>query len=319
VPVGSRLPIPPAGIRTGAAGMKPAPFVYHAPRSLADALATLAGVADDGGRVLAGGQSLVPAMALRLARPAHLVDINGVAGLDRLAVEAGTLVIGACVRHAAFERPAAPGALGAVLARIARHIAHYPIRTRGTFCGSLAHADPASEWCLAAVTLDATLVASSVRGTRAIAADDFFQGTMTTALASDEVLVEVRLPLPDGDTHYGFCEFSRRAGDFAAAMALVALNVVDGRIAAARIGAGAVEDRPCRIAEAEACLVGRAPDEAAAMEAADAAARAVHPQDDERASAGYRRDLVRTMVLRALREADAGSDRDRRTEPRSAP
>ena len=115
----------------------------------------LAEVAPDDGRVLAGGQSLVPIMAFRLARPAHLVDINGVAALDRLAGQGGKLAIGACVRHAAFHKPVVEGPLGRLLATVVRHIAHHPIRTRGTFCGSLAHADPASEWCLVAATLDA--------------------------------------------------------------------------------------------------------------------------------------------------------------------
>ena len=118
------------------------------------------------GRVLAGGQSLVPIMAFRLAKPAHLVDINGVAGLDKIASDGKMLSIGACVRHAAFHKPVTGNPLGQLLTLVARHIAHYPIRVRGTFCGSLAHADPSSEWCLVAATLDATLIARSVRGNR---------------------------------------------------------------------------------------------------------------------------------------------------------
>ena len=121
--------------------MKPAPFRHHAPKTIEEAVQTLAEVAGEDGRVLAGGQSLVPIMAFRLARPAHLVDINGVAELQRLAVDGDRLVIGACVRHAAFHRPVVAGPLGLLLSRVVRHIAHYPIRTRGTFCGSLAHAD----------------------------------------------------------------------------------------------------------------------------------------------------------------------------------
>ena len=135
--------------------MKPAPFRYHAPTTLDEAVAMLAAVAPDDGRVLAGGQSLVPIMAFRLARPTHLVDINGVAELRRMAIVEDKLTIGACVRHAAFYRQACEGPLGRLLASVVRHIGHHPIRTRGTFCGSLAHADPASEWCLVAATLDA--------------------------------------------------------------------------------------------------------------------------------------------------------------------
>ena len=168
--------------------MKPAPFVHHVPKTLDEALQTLAEVAPKDGRVLAGGQSLVPIMAFRLAKPAHLVDINGVAGLDKLACDEKTLSIGACVRHAAFHKAVVANPLGQLLTVVARHIAHYPIRTRGTFCGSLAHADPSSEWCLVAATLDATLVARSVRGARTIAAGDFFAGIMSTTLADDELL-----------------------------------------------------------------------------------------------------------------------------------
>ena len=211
--------------------MKPAPFRYHAPKTIDEAVETLAEVAPDDGRVLAGGQSLVPIMAFRLARPSHLVDINGVEALKRLAVDGDKLSIGACVRHAAFHRPVADGPLGLLLAKVVRHIAHHPIRTRGTFCGSVAHADPASEWCLVAVTLDAEMVAKSVRGERMIPARDYFEGIMTTALAEDELLTEVRLPILPADTRFGFYEFNRRAGDYAIAMALVTYRVVNGVMA----------------------------------------------------------------------------------------
>src|SRR5262249_35325643 len=202
--------------------MKPAPFRYHAPRTVEEAVALLAEVAPQDGRVLAGGQSLVPIMAFRLSKPAHLVDINGVDALRRLAGGGGRLCLGACVRHAAFHRPVVEGPLGKLLAAVVRHIAHYPIRTRGTFCGSVAHADPASEWCAVAAALDAEMVARSTRGIRVVPAREFFKGIMTTALAEDELLTEVRLPLLPPDTRFGFCEFNRRAGDFALAMPLSA-------------------------------------------------------------------------------------------------
>jgi carbon-monoxide dehydrogenase medium subunit len=285
--------------------MKPAPFTYHAPKTVEAAVAVLAEVAPREGRVLAGGQSLVPAMALRLALPAHLVDINGVKGLDRLAVEAGELAIGACVRHAAFHRPAAEGPLGALLAHVVRHIAHYPIRTRGTFCGSLAHADPASEWCLVAVTLDAKMMARSVRGTRAIAAADYFQGPMTTALAPDELLAEVRLPLLPADTRFSFCEFSRRAGDFAIAMALATFRIRHGVLTGARIGVGGVEGSPRRIGAVESMLEGQWPSGEVFRAAADRVAGSVEPLDDSRYASGYRRDLARVLTRRALERAAA--------------
>ncbi len=285
--------------------MKPAPFVYHAPKTVEEAVATLAEVAPQDGRVLAGGQSLVPAMAFRLALPAHLVDINGVKGLDRLAVDAGELAIGACVRHAAFHRPVTDGPLGALLSHVARHIAHYPIRTRGTFCGSLANADPASEWCLVAATLDAKMVARSVRGIRVITATDYFRGAMTTALDADELLAEVRLPLLPPDTRFGFCEFSRRAGDFAIAMTLATYRLQDGVMIQPRIGVGGVEGTPRRIAQAEAALEGKRPGADAFRAAADAVAQSVEPVNDIRYPARYRRDVARAMTRRALESAAA--------------
>ena len=283
--------------------MKPASFRYHAPSTVDEAVALLAEVAPQDGRVLAGGQSLVPAMAFRLARPAHLVDINGVGELGRLAVEGRELCIGACVRHEAFHRPVVPGPLGQLLSQVVRHIAHYPIRTRGTFCGSLAHADPASEWCAVAVALDATMVARSVRGTRSIPAREFFAGIMTTTLAEDELLTEVRLPLLPDAARCGFYEFSRRAGDFAIAMAVTIHRVVDGRIADARIAVGGAEPSARRIAAAEQALDGRPPEPAVFAAAADAAAHDVDPMEDILTSARYRRDLVRTVTRRALEQS----------------
>src|SRR5437899_6161269 len=162
---------PQATLRRGEGSkLKPAPFAYHRPASLPEAVGLLAELAPEDGRILAGGQSLVPVMAFRLARPAHLIDINRVAGLDRLVAEGGVLRIGARVRHAAFHHPLVKGTLGKLLATMVGHIAHYPIRLRGTFCGSLAHADPAAEWSLVAATLDAELVAVNTSGERAIPA-----------------------------------------------------------------------------------------------------------------------------------------------------
>jgi carbon-monoxide dehydrogenase medium subunit len=285
--------------------MKPAPFQYHAPTTIDEAVRTLAEVVGEDGRVLAGGQSLVPIMAFRLARPGHLVDINGVATLRRLAVDGDQLSIGACVRHAAFHKPVVEGPLGRLLATVVRHIAHYPIRTRGTFCGSIAHADPASEWCVVAAALDADMIARRAGGTRTIPAQDFFRGIMTTALDEDEILVEVRLPILPADTRFGFYEFNRRAGDFALAMALVTYRVEDGMISAARVAVGGVESQPRRIAQAEQALAGRPPDRAAFEAAAAAVAAAVDPLDDATTSASYRRDLAQTVTRRALEQAAA--------------
>jgi carbon-monoxide dehydrogenase medium subunit len=280
--------------------MKPAVFRYYAPKTTQEAVTLLAELAPDDGRVIAGGQSLVPTMAFRMARPAHLVDINGVAELAQLLVEGDRLVIGACVRHAAFHRPAVAGPLGQLMSFVVHHIAHYPIRTRGTFCGSLANADPASEWCLTARTLGAEMIAQSIRGLRAIGSDDFFAGIMTTALTEDELLAQVRLPLLAPDTRFGFYEFSRRAGDYAIAMALVTYRLEAGVIVEPRVGVGGAEPEPRRITHAEQVLAGKAPGADTFRAAADAAAAAVDPMADNQASAEFRRDLVRTVTRRAL-------------------
>ena len=283
--------------------MKPAPFVRHVPKTLDEALKILAEVAPQDGRVLAGGQSLVPIMAFRLAKPAHLVDINEVAGLDEVTSNGKTLTIGARVRHSAFHKSVVDNPLGRLLSVVVRHIAHYPIRMRGTFCGSLAHADPASEWCLVTATLDASLVAKSTRGERAIAAKDFFAGIMSTALAEDELLAEARLPLLPKDTKFGFNEFNRRAGDFAMAASLVSYRLHGGTIAESRVGVGGAEPCPRRIVEAEAALNGKVPGDAPFRTAAEAAAQAIDPLEDHQTNADYRRDLVRAVVRRALEQS----------------
>jgi carbon-monoxide dehydrogenase medium subunit len=283
--------------------VKPAPFAYHRPAKIEDAVQLLGELAPFEGRVLAGGQSLVPIMAFRLARPAHLIDINAVAGLDRLEARDGLLRIGARVRHAAFHRPVASGPLGALLAEVVHHIAHYPIRLRGTFCGSLAHADPAAEWGVVAATLDGELVALSGRGERRIEAHDFFRGVMETALLPDELLAEARLPILAEGTRFGFAEFSRRAGDYALAMALAVLRVEGGVIAEPRIGLGGAEANPRRIALAEAALRGEAPSEAVFRAAGAAAAAAIDPLVDPETDGQYRRELVGAMVYRALTQA----------------
>ena len=283
--------------------MKVAPFRYHAPQTIDEAVSLLAEVAPLDGRILAGGQSLVPIMAFRLSRPAHLVDINGVEALRRLAVDGDRLCIGACVRHSAFHRPVVEGPLGKLLSTVVRHIAHSPIRARGTFCGSVAHADPASEWCTVSAALGAEMVAQSVRGTRVIPAHEFFAGIMTTRLAEDELLTEVRLPLLPSDTHLGFYEFNRRAGDFALAMALAVYRVEDGMIVAPRLAVGGAETHARRIAEAEQVLAGRAPLADSFAAAAGRAADAIDPMEDAQTSAEYRRDLVRTVMRRALEQS----------------
>jgi carbon-monoxide dehydrogenase medium subunit len=282
--------------------MKPAPFDYHAPRSVAEAVEILAAHGDDA-KVLAGGQSLVPAMNFRLARPAVLVDINRIAGLDFCTAADGALRLGALTRHVRFERPVTEGPLGALLADVVRYIAHLPIRVRGTFAGSLAHADPAAEWCVVATTLDAEVRARGPEGERSIDAAVFFRSILTTSLRHDELITEVRLPLLGPGWRFGFAEFSRRAGDFALGMALAVLRLEGERIIEARIGVGGAGDRPLRITAAERALEGTVPGPEALAEAGAIAAAAVDPFEDLHATVAYRRDLVRAMTRRALGRA----------------
>ena len=281
--------------------MKPASFAYHAPSSQQAALALLAEHGLEG-KVLAGGQSLVPTMAFRLAKPTALIDINRIAELDFCLVEGRTLRVGALARHARFDTPVEPGAVGRLLATVVHDIAHTPIRTRGTMCGSLAHADPASEWCCTALTLGATMVVASTAGTRSIPALDWFQSIFTTALQHDELLTEVRLPLLDGTWRCGFNEFNRRAGDFALAMCVAALRFEDGLIAEARLGLGGVASTPILATDAAASLVGKPAGEAAFAAAAELAAVCFEPTQDINATPEYRQDLVRAVTKRALRQ-----------------
>jgi aerobic carbon-monoxide dehydrogenase medium subunit len=282
--------------------MKPVSFRYFAPRTVDDALDLLATHGEEG-KILAGGQSLVPAMNFRLARPTSLIDINRIDALDYVREDGGELRIGALARHARFEAPVSGGALSAFLPRVARYIGHLPIRSRGTFCGSIAHADPASEWCLLAATLDAEFVIVSRRGQRKVRPNEYFVTALMTTLEPDELLTEIRLPLLDDGWRTGFAEFSRRAGDFALAMCAAFLRFEDGRIVEARIGLGGATDRPSRIATAEAALVGTDGGPSIFREAGNIAAETIDPLEDIHASAGFRRDLVRAMVVRALDQA----------------
>ena len=285
--------------------MKPAPFHYHAPATVAEAVGTLARHSADA-KVLAGGQSLVPVMAFRLARPGQIIDINGIGELDYVRVENGELRIGALARHAAFHEAVEPGPLGRLLATVVQSIAHLPIRTRGTFCGSIAHADASSEWCATAATLDAEIVLLSARGRRVVKAADYFKGFLVTDRADDELIVEARLPLLASGTRFGFEEFSRRAGDYALGLCVAVLKLdTSGIVEEARIGIGGAEPFPRRIPEAEAALLGRPLDKAGCLRAAQAAAAAVDPMSDMQADPEYRRDLVRAMTRRALEKCMA--------------
>ena len=283
--------------------MKPPPFAYECPTEVADAVALLAAHGSDA-RPLAGGQSLVPLLNFRLARPAVLVDLNRVAALGRIAVEDGALCIGAMARQAAVEADSAVAHGWPLLTEAIGHIAHPQIRNRGTIGGSLAHNDPAAELPAVMLALDAEMTAQGPQGTRTVPAGDFFAGTMETALAPDELLTEVRTPaLPEG-SGWSFLEAARRQGDFALVAVAVLLRPsgsasgIDARVVVTGTGEG-----PARMREAEAILAGRGTDGDACEAAGNAAAHATEPADDPHAPGWYRQRLVAALTRRACREA----------------
>jgi len=285
--------------------MKPASFEYRVADSWNAAAGLLAEFGDDAS-ILAGGQSLVPIMNFRLAQPSVLVDVNSITDGAYLKPDGARLRIGALTRHVRFEKPELDGPLGRLLPRVARHIAHLPIRMRGTFGGSLSHADPASEWCTLARTFDAVMIAHSTNGDRRIAAADFFHGALVTELHDDEVLREIEIMTLGPDWRCGFAEFNRRAGDFAIVQSLAAIKLQEGRIMAARIGVGGATEIPQRVTAAESVLVGHEPGAALFAAAGHAASEALNDfLVDQQATAAMRRDLVAVLVARALEDAMA--------------
>jgi carbon-monoxide dehydrogenase medium subunit len=279
--------------------MKPASFAYVRAASVPEATAALDRFGDEG-KILAGGQSLLPLMNFRLARPEALIDIGDLRDLAGLRALPGQVSVGALTRHLDLERCGLDGPLGTLLRASAAHVGHLPIRTRGTFGGSVAHADPASEWCMLTTLLDGSVTAVSTAGKRQITARDFFETVFTTTLQPDELLTAVTLPLL-GDTHrVAVAEFARRAGDFAVVAVMVACTVQDGTLGEARVCLGGVAGRPVRSLAAEAILTGQPVGTEAFVAASDAAAAAVTPPSDIHGSAEYRRDLVRVLLRRAL-------------------
>ena len=290
--------------------MKPAKFDYHAPATRDEALELLAQYGYDA-KVLAGGQSLMPMMNLRLARPAVVVDINRVAGLGGIATDADGMTIGAMTRQRELERSADVRQRFPVIAAAIPHIAHFQIRNRGTVGGSLAHSDPAAEIPALCLALDAEIRAASSGGQRTIAAGGFSLGLLTTALEPEELLTQVRLPRLDregeSEWRWGFREVCRRDGDFALVGAIALLRLDGGKVCQeARIAMFGVGDGPARMPEAEAALQGRAVDAEARAEAAALVSRAVDPGSDIHASAQYRKEVSGVMARRALEDASAG-------------
>jgi carbon-monoxide dehydrogenase medium subunit len=289
--------------------MKPPDFEYARPATVADAAALLASAGGDA-KVLAGGQSLVPLLNFRLAAPSLLVDVNAIPGLSGLRVEDGALVIGATTRMRVLELDPLVRDTVPLLAAAARWVGHVQIRNRGTVGGSLAHADPAAEIPAVCLLLDAEVVAVGPAGERRIAADELFLGFLTTSLAEDELLSEVRVPIRPRAVRWGFREFAHRRGDFALAGAAVTLDLDpgEGTVREARIVGFGTADRPLRARAAETALEGGRADEARIAAAAATAADEVEA-DDPRPDAAYRRRLMETMVRRALEDAAGTSGR----------
>jgi carbon-monoxide dehydrogenase medium subunit len=272
--------------------VKPPPFEYVAPTSLEEAVAALAEHGDDA-KVLAGGQSLIPLLSLRLARPTALIDLNGVAELSSISVN-GHVEIGAMTRHRTVERSTEIATAAPLLAAAVPYIGHAAIRTRGTIGGSVAHADPAAELPAVAMALDATFEVTSTRGARTIAADDFFAGYFTTSMAPDEIITGITLPTAAPGTKVSVQEMARRHGDFAMA-AVVASVSPDGDTRLALVN---VSDRPYRATGAEAAANEGAPVD----EVADLATRDLEPVADLHASSAYRKHVAGVLVRRALNE-----------------
>lgn len=284
--------------------MKPAEFSLHRPGTVDEALELLASLEE--AKPLAGGQSLVPMLNFRLARPEHLIDLDALGNLAELRRTPAGLSIGAMVRQSQAERSAAVDADCPLLAAALPWVAHPPIRNRGTVGGSIAHADAAAELPAVVRALDGMLVAASVRGTREISAADFFRTHFTTALEPDELLVAVELPRVAPHTGVAYLEVSRRQGDYALVGAAAQVTIgPDGTIAEARICLSAVADIPRRCTEAERALVGQRIDEGTARAAAEAAREGLEPLDDLHATGAYRRDVAGTLVERALPLASA--------------
>jgi carbon-monoxide dehydrogenase medium subunit len=281
--------------------VKPAPFDWHAPATLAEALA-LKARHGDAARFLAGGQSLVPAMNFRVAQPEVLVDLNRVAGLSGLTwAEDGTLVIGAMTRYREIERSAEVAQRLPLLVEALAEVAHPQIRTRGTLGGNLAHADPASEMPAVMLALEARFRLASMRGEREVAAADFFAAPLTTILEADEMLAEIRIPPLPARSGTAFLEVARRRGDYAMlGVAAVLVRDAAGRCAEARLAFLSAGPTPLRTPRAEALLRGRMLDDATLEDAAALVRQEVDPMGSVQANPGYQRHLAGVLARRAL-------------------
>ena len=282
--------------------MLPAPFEYHAPRTVDEALDLLDEFGDEG-KVLAGGQSLIPLLKLRFASPGHLVDINKIKELDFIEERDGTLRIGPLFRHKAAERSSLLTSRYQVMADAAPQIADPIIRNRGTIAGSVAHADPSGDWGSVLLAMDADLVLRSKRGSRTVKARDFFSGPFSTALEPTEILSEIRIPAAKAMTGGAYLKLERKVGDFATVAVAVHLRMDDGKVGSAGIGLTAVGPQNIKAEKAEAVLRGAQLDDDVIKEAAALAAEAADPKADQRGSVEYKRNIVRVFTQRGLKRA----------------
>jgi carbon-monoxide dehydrogenase medium subunit len=282
--------------------MIPPPFDYHAPKTLPDALGLLGRLGDDA-KVMSGGQSLLPLMKLRFARPAHVVDIGRIPGLDYIKEEGGALRIGALVRESALEASALVRDKYAILADTAAVIADPLVRNLATVCGNLAHGDPANDHPATMLALGAEVVATGPKGARTIPLAQFFTGLFSTALAPDEILTEIRIPTPPAGSGGAYVKLERKVGDFATAGAAAYLALKGGVIEKAGIGLTAMGPVPIKADGAEKYLAGKKADEAAFAEAGKLAAAAARPTADRRGAVEYKKEMARVLTIRALRKA----------------
>lgn len=283
--------------------MKPAPFEYLAPRTVEEALAALQRSSPDG-KLLAGGQSLLPLLNLRLARPKVLIDLNAIPTDGGIRETAQSLAVDALTRQSAVERSSLVRERCPILAEAMRHIGHAAIRHRGTIGGSLAHGDPAAELPAVALALDAKFEIARPGGARVVAADEFFLDYLTTALEPDEMLRQISFPVLDSFTGYGLEEIARRHGDFAIAGVVAIVNLDDaGKVAEARIALFALAPTPVRARKAESSLIGREPDDQVIGGAAALVREVLDPASDTRASAAYRKHAAEILTARALKKA----------------
>ena len=281
--------------------MKPALFDYFAPETVEAAVAALAG--DETARPLAGGQSLIPTMNFRLSTPGRLVDLRKIESLRGIAVENGSIRVGAMTRHRELETHGAANAANPLIGEVLDNVAHIAIRNRGTVGGSIAHADSAAELPCLLVASGGSVSAQGPDGSRDIAADELFRFHMTTTLAGSEILTEVRIPVLPPATGYAFEELARRRGDYALAGVCTLLTMEGSVCREARIAACGIGARPIRLAAAEGALRGRVVDEDARSEAGEAAKKYMTAPADTQASVAYRRDLLAALVRRTSETA----------------